>query len=71
MAAFQFPALPGSSGFPVQFVLPQPAPIENLSAVAAQVMAKAPASHKFYYLDQDLKLDAPQEIGRASCRERV
>jgi multidrug efflux pump len=60
VAAFQFPPLPGSSGFPVQFVITTTEPFENLNAVAQQVMAKAQASGKFYYIDADLKLDAPQ-----------
>ena len=60
IAAFQFPPLPGTSGLPVQFVITTTEPFENLNTVAAQVMAKAQASGKFYYIDQDLKLDAPQ-----------
>src|ERR1700712_5261276 len=60
VAAFQFPPLPGSSGLPIQFVITTTEPFENLSSVAQQVMAKAQASGKFYYIDQDLKLDAPQ-----------
>jgi multidrug efflux pump len=60
IAAFQFPPLPGTSGLPVQFVVTTTEPFENLNTVAQQVMAKAQASGKFYYIDQDLKLDAPQ-----------
>jgi multidrug efflux pump len=60
VAAFQFPPLPGTSGLPVQFVISTTEPFENLNTVAQQVMAKAQASGKFYYIDQDLKLDAPQ-----------
>jgi multidrug efflux pump len=60
VAAFQFPPLPGTSGLPVQFVITTTEPFENLNTVAQQVMAKAQASGKFYYIDQDLKLDAPQ-----------
>jgi multidrug efflux pump len=60
VAAFQFPPLPGTSGLPVQFVITTVEPFENLSAVAAKVMAKAQASGKFYFIDQDLKLDSPQ-----------
>ncbi len=70
VAAFQFPALPGSSGFPVQFVITTTEPFENLNTVAQQVMAKAQASHKFYYIDQDLKLDAPQATVEVD-REKV
>ena len=60
VAAFQFPPLPGSSGLPIQFVITTTEPFENLNAVAQQVIAKVQASGKFYYIDGDLKLDAPQ-----------
>jgi multidrug efflux pump len=60
VAAFQFPPLPGTSGLPVQFVITTTEPFENLNTVAQQVLAKAQASGKFYYVDLDLKLDAPQ-----------
>jgi multidrug efflux pump len=60
VAAFQFPALPGASGLPVQFVITTTEPFENLNNVAEQVMAKARASGKFYFVDVDLKIDTPQ-----------
>ena len=60
VAAFQFPPLPGSSGLPIQFVITTTEPFENLNSVAQQVVAKVQASGKFYYIDSDLKLDAPQ-----------
>ncbi len=60
VAAFQFPPLPGTSGLPVQFVITTTEPFENLNTVAQQVMAKVQASGKFYFIDGDLKLDAPQ-----------
>ena len=60
VAAFQFPALPGSSGFPVQFLITTTEPFANLNEVAQKVMAKVQASGKFYFLDNDLKLDKPQ-----------
>jgi len=60
VAAFQFPALPGSSGLPVQFLITTTEPFENLNTVAQQVMDKARASGKFYFMDVDLKLDKPQ-----------
>jgi multidrug efflux pump len=58
--AFQFPPLPGTSGFPVQFVITTTEPFENLNHVAQAVIDKAMASKKFYVLDNDLKLDKPQ-----------
>ncbi|HRP28870.1 MAG TPA: efflux RND transporter permease subunit [Burkholderiaceae bacterium] len=60
VAAFQFPALPGSSGLPVQFVITTTEPFENLDNVAQQVLAKANAAHLFYFSDTDLKIDKPQ-----------
>jgi multidrug efflux pump len=38
VAAFQFPALPGSSGLPVQFVITTTEPFENLNTVAQAVL---------------------------------
>ena len=60
VVAFQFPALPGASGLPVQFVIKTTEPFENLNALAQQVMEKARADGKFYYIDADLKIDLPQ-----------
>ncbi len=60
IAAFQFPALPGSSGLPVQFVITTTEPFENLNIVAQQVLDKARAAAKFYFVDADLKIDKPQ-----------
>ncbi|WP_028536549.1 efflux RND transporter permease subunit [Paludibacterium yongneupense] len=60
VAAFQFPPLPGSSGLPVQFVISSTEPFQNLNTVAQQVVDKARASGKFYFLDTDLKIDKPQ-----------
>ncbi|MBV1777257.1 efflux RND transporter permease subunit [Burkholderiaceae bacterium DAT-1] len=60
VAAFQFPALPGSSGLPVQFVIGTTEPFQNLSQVVEKVMDKVRASNKFYFVDVDLKVDRPQ-----------
>src|SRR5262249_15894888 len=60
VAAFQFPPLPGTSGLPVQFVITTTEPFENLNTIASAVMDKARASGKFYFIDQDLKIDKPQ-----------
>jgi multidrug efflux pump len=60
VAAFQFPALPGSSGLPVQFVINTTEPFENLNTVAHAVLDKATKDGKFYFADVDLKIDAPQ-----------
>jgi multidrug efflux pump len=60
VAAFQFPALPGTSGLPVQFVITTTEPFENLNTVAQKLLDKVRADHKFYFVDIDLKVDAPQ-----------
>jgi multidrug efflux pump len=60
VAAFQFPPLPGATGLPVQFVITSTEPFENLNTVAQQVVDKARAAGKFYFLDVDLKIDKPQ-----------
>ncbi|MFA6231416.1 MAG: efflux RND transporter permease subunit [Rhodanobacter sp.] len=60
VAAFQFPPLPGASGLPIQVVITTTEPFENLNEVASQVLAKAQASGKFYFVDSDLKVDKPQ-----------
>ena len=58
--AFQFPPLPGSSGFPVQFVITTTEPFQNLNEVAQAVVAKALSAHALFFADIDLKLDKPQ-----------
>jgi multidrug efflux pump len=60
VAAFQFPALPGASGLPVQFVITTTEPFDQLNTVSQQVLDKARASGKFYFVDTDLKFDKPQ-----------
>jgi multidrug efflux pump len=60
VAAFQFPALPGASGLPVQFVITTTEPFDQLNTVAQQVLDKVRASGKFYFVDTDLKFDQPQ-----------
>jgi multidrug efflux pump len=60
VAAFQFPPLPGASGLPIQVVITTTEPFENLNAVATEVLQKAQASGKFYFVDSDLKVDKPQ-----------
>ncbi len=60
VAAFQFPALPGSQGFPIQFVITTTDPLQNLNEVATKVIDKARASGMFWFIDADLKLDKPQ-----------
>ena len=44
---------------PVQFVVTTTEPFENLNTVAQQILERARASGKFYFVDVDLKLDRP------------
>ena len=60
VAAFQFPPLPGASGLPIQVVITTTEPFENLNEVAGEVLKRAQASGKFYYIDSDLRVDKPQ-----------
>jgi multidrug efflux pump len=55
------PSLPGAGGaYPVEFVLQTTAPFQELYEVAQNVLGKAMATGKFWFLDLDLKVDKPQ-----------
>ncbi len=60
VAAFQPPALPGSFGLPVQFVITTTDPFARLNDVAQQFLQEALKSGMFIFLDCDLKIDNPQ-----------
>jgi multidrug efflux pump len=60
VAAFQPPALPGSIGLPVQFVITTTDPFARLNDVARQFLQQALQSGMFIFLDCDLKIDNPQ-----------
>ncbi len=60
VAAFQFPALPGARGLPMQFVIKTTEPFDRLNDVSQQVLDKARASGMFFFADTDLKIDKPQ-----------
>ncbi len=60
VAAFQPPALPGSFGLPVQFVIVTTDPFARLNDISQQFMQQALASGMFIFLDCDLKIDNPQ-----------
>jgi multidrug efflux pump len=62
VAAFQFPALPGAQGFPVQVVITTTEPYELLNEVSQAVLDKARRSGNFFYVDSDLKIDKPQDV---------
>jgi multidrug efflux pump len=61
------PPLPGSQGYPVQFVIKTTKPFDQLATVSWEFLAEALKSHMFLFLDNDLKVDKPQatiEINR-------
>ncbi len=60
VAAFQPPALPGSFGLPVQFVITTTDAFARLNDVAQQFLQEALKSGMFIFLDCDLKIDNPQ-----------
>ncbi len=60
IAAFQQPALPGSSGLPLQFVITTTEPLQNLYEVTQNLVARARASGMFFFVDSDMKIDKPQ-----------
>ncbi len=60
IAAFQLPALPGSSGLPLQFVITTTEPLQNLYEVTQNLVARARASGMFFFVDSDMKIDKPQ-----------
>ncbi len=58
--AFQRPPLPGGGGgLPIQFVVQTTEDYAALNEQASALMLKAMASHKFMFLDNDLKYDRP------------
>ncbi|HTC53309.1 MAG TPA: efflux RND transporter permease subunit [Steroidobacteraceae bacterium] len=60
IAAFQQPALPGSSGLPLQFVITTTEPSQNLYEVTEALLARARASGLFFFINSDMKIDKPQ-----------
>jgi multidrug efflux pump len=62
VVAFQPPALPGSSGLPIQYVLKTTQPLGTLYPEAQKFLAAAAASGMFLFVDSDLKIDQPQKL---------
>ena len=60
IAAFQQPALPGSFGLPLQFVITTTEPPQNLYEVTEALLARARASGMFFFINSDMKIDKPQ-----------
>jgi multidrug efflux pump len=54
------PPLPGSQGYPVQFVIKTTKPFDQLAEISYKFMADAQKSGNFIFLDNDLKIDNPQ-----------
>jgi multidrug efflux pump len=72
LAVFQPAALPGSSGFPVQFVIKSTDDFTQLYPISQTLLAAALKTGKFLFLTSDLKLDQPQAnviIDRAKAAE--
>ncbi|MBI1261062.1 MAG: multidrug efflux protein [Rhizobiales bacterium] len=72
IAVIQPPSLPGSSGFPVEFVIQTTDSFEQLNKVAQDFLAKVQASGQFIFVDSNLKFDKPQariEIDREKVAE--
>ena len=62
VAAFQFPALPGAQGLPVQVVINTTESYDQLNEVSQAVLDKARRSGHFFFVDSDLKIDKPQDV---------
>jgi multidrug efflux pump len=70
--AFELPALPGSSGVPVQFVIKTTADYQTLARVLEQLQGEAFRSGLFLFAFSDLKFDNPQievKIDHAKANE--
>lgn len=59
-AVFQPPPLPGSRGFPVQFVITTTEPFNKLYEVSEKFLQDAQKSGDFIFLQSDLRIDLPQ-----------
>nr|WP_294550832.1 efflux RND transporter permease subunit [uncultured Rhodopila sp.] len=62
IAVFLPPALPGSQGLPIQYVLKSTQPLSTLYPRARKFLADAAATGLFLFIDTDLKFDAPQQV---------
>jgi multidrug efflux pump len=60
IVAFQQPALPGSTGLPIQFVISTTGEFAPLNDVAQAFLQEALKSGLFIFLNTDLKIDQPQ-----------
>lgn len=60
VAAYQPSSLPGSGGFPIQFVIGTTEPYTRLHKISENLLSKAKQSGLFAFLDSSLKIDMPQ-----------
>jgi multidrug efflux pump len=58
--SINFPALPGSSGVPVEYVVSSTDDYKKIFEISQKMMAAARKTGMFYYVDSDLKYDSPQ-----------
>jgi multidrug efflux pump len=62
VGAFMLPALPSAGGFlPIEFVIGTTEPVQNLAEVSQAVLDRAFASHRFIFLNTDLKINKPRQ----------
>lgn len=72
VAVIQPPSLPGSRGFPVEFVIQTTDSFEQLNTVVQNFLSKVQTSGQFIFVDSNLKFDKPQariEIDREKVAE--
>jgi multidrug efflux pump len=61
-SAFSMPALPGSDGLPVQFVITSTVDHRALLEATEQIITRAKKSGLFAFVDGDLKFESPQTV---------
>jgi multidrug efflux pump len=59
-AVFSPPSLPGSAGFPIQFVIKTTEPFDRLNEVTQQLLEEVQKSGMFIFVQSDLRVDRPQ-----------
>ncbi|MGE5547947.1 MAG: efflux RND transporter permease subunit [Solirubrobacterales bacterium] len=61
-SVFAPPALPGSDGLPVQFVINSTADYRTLDELQGEIMKRAAKAGLFAFIDGDLKFESPQTV---------
>ena len=62
VVAFQPPALPGSQGLPIQFIIGSTEPFSNINDAAQTFLHDVQSSGLFMFVSTDLRMDKPQTI---------